>query len=255
MTMSEAAIMSRATTVRERIEALAPWFHNLQLAGISTAPDHFLGDYPAFKWQCFADAIPEDLTGWTVLDIGCNAGFYSLEMKRRGADRVVGIDSDERYLQQAALAAEVTGLPLELHNMSVYGIARLRQRFDLVLFMGVLYHLRHPLLALDLIRAHAVKDTLVFQSLQRGSAIIANVANDYPFDEAAVFDEPGAPRMQFIEHHFAGDPTNWWIPNRSCTEAILRSAGFRIEGRRGTDVYICRRDAPGAFVEPPPEIR
>jgi len=175
-------------------------------------------------------------------------------MKRRGADRVVGIDSDERYLQQAALAAEVTGLPLELHNMSVYGIARLRQRFDLVLFMGVLYHLRHPLLALDLIRTHVLKDTLVFQSLQRGAPGIENVAADYPFDETAVFDEPGAPRMQFIEHRFAGDPTNWWIPNRSCIEAILRSAGFRIEGCRGTDVYICRRDAPGAFVEPPPDI-
>ena len=255
MKMAAAGYRSRATTVRQRIEALAPWFHNLVLDGIATAPDHFLGDYPTFKWQAFADAIPTDLTGWTVLDIGCNAGFYSLEMKRRGADRVVSVDSDERYLQQAALAAEITGLRLELHNLSVYDIARLRQRFDLVLFMGVLYHLRHPLLALDLIRAHAVKNTLLFQSLQCGSRTIATVAEDYPFDETAVFDEPGAPRMQFIEHRFAGDPTNWWIPNRSCTEAMLRSAGFRIDGRRGTDVYICRPDAPGASVEPPPEIR
>jgi tRNA (mo5U34)-methyltransferase len=255
MIMSETALGLRTTTLRERIEALAPWFHNLQLGDFSTAPDHFLGDYPAFKWQSFADAIPTDLTGWTVLDIGCNAGFYSLEMKRRGADLVVGTDSDERYLRQAALAAEVTGLPLELHNMSVYDVARLRHRFDLVLFMGVLYHLRHPLLALDLIRTHAVKDMLVFQSLQRGGATIANVADDYSFDETAVFDEPGAPRMQFVEHRFAGDPTNWWIPNRSCTEAMLRSAGFRIEGRWGMDVYICRRDEPGAFVEPPPETR
>jgi tRNA (mo5U34)-methyltransferase len=100
-----------------------------------------------------------------------------------------------------------------------------------------------------------VKDMLVFQSLQRGSATIANLTDDYPFDETAVFDEPGAPRMHFIEHRFAGDPTNWRIPNRSCTEAMLRSAGFRIEGRWGTDVYTCRRDAPGTFAEPPPEIR
>jgi tRNA (mo5U34)-methyltransferase len=238
--MLEAVIGSRAATLRARIEALAPWFHNLQLGGIPTAPDHFLGDYPAFKWQCFADALPEDLTGRSVLDIGCNAGFYSLEMKRRGAERVVSIDSDGRYLRQAALAAEVTGLSLELREMSVYDIAGLHQRFDLVLFMGVLYHLRHPLLALDLIRTHVVEDMLVCQSLQRGSATVASVAEDYPFEETALFNDPGAPRMQFIEHRFAGDPTNWWIPNRSCTEAMLRSAGFRIEGRRGADIYICR---------------
>ena len=97
-------------------------------------------------------------------------------------------------------AAEVTGLSLEFHEMSVYDIARLHQRFDLVLFMGVLYHLRYPLLALDLIRTHVVADTLVCQSLQRGSANVADVAEDYPFDETALFEEPAAPRMQFIEH-------------------------------------------------------
>ena len=157
---------------------------------------------------------------------------------------MVAIDSDPRYLRQAALAAEVTGLAVELHQMSVYSIARLRCRFDLVLFMGVLYHLRHPLLALDLIRAHVARDLLVCQSLQRGSPDCAAVAEDYPFDETRIFNEPGAPRMQFVEHRFAGDPTNWWIPNAPCTQAMLRSAGFRIEGRRGSDIYICRYAAP-----------
>jgi tRNA (mo5U34)-methyltransferase len=240
--------------LRERIEALGPWFHNLDLAGVATAPDHFLGDYPAFKWKTFADAIPEDLTGWTVLDIGCNAGFYALEMKRRGAHRVVAIDSDERYLRQAALAAEVTGLPLEIRQMSVYEVARLQQRFDLILFMGVLYHLRHPLLALDLIHAHVAKDVLVFQSLQRGGATVVDVAEDYEFQETAVFEQAGAPRMQFVEHRFASDPTNWWIPNRSCVEAMLRSAGFRIDCRRGGDIYICRRDKRSAYAELPPTL-
>jgi len=250
--MLEMAKGSPAAPLHKRIEALGPWFHNLNLAGISTAPDHYLGDYPAFKWRCFADALPDDLAGWTVLDIGCNAGFYALEMKRRRADKVVAIDSDERYLRQATLAAEVTGLSLELHHMSVYDITRLRQRFDLVLFMGVLYHLRHPLLALDLIRAHVADDMLVCQSLQRGSATAVDIADDYAFDETAVFNEPGAPRMQFIEHRFASDPTNWWIPNRSCTEAMLRSAGFRIECLRGPDIYICRCDRSAAPVELPP---
>src|SRR5437588_12990994 len=93
--------------IRNRVEELGKWFHNLDLCGIPTAPDHFLGDYPRNKWKSFANAIPSDLSGRTVLDIGCNAGFYSIEMKRRGADRVIGIDFDERYLAQARFAAEV----------------------------------------------------------------------------------------------------------------------------------------------------
>src|SRR6478735_4936202 len=92
-----------------RIEALGPWFHNLNLNGVWTAPDHFLGDYPGAKFRRFAPHLPKDLSGKTVLDIGCNAGFYSIEMKRRGAERVLGIDSDPRYLDQARLATEVLG--------------------------------------------------------------------------------------------------------------------------------------------------
>ena len=93
------------TGLRDRVEALAPWFHNMDLGGgLWTAPDHFLGNYPRFKFDRFASALPADLTGKTVLDIGCNAGFYAIEMARRGASRVVGIDSDPRYLAQAQLA-------------------------------------------------------------------------------------------------------------------------------------------------------
>src|SRR5256885_1284869 len=106
--MSE-ALETTPDAVRRRIAELGDWFQNLELAGIPTAPNHFLGDYPACKWRKFADAIPQDLRGQTVLDIGCNAGFYSLEMKRRGADRVVAIDHDPIYLEQARFAAEMKG--------------------------------------------------------------------------------------------------------------------------------------------------
>src|SRR4051812_33963878 len=87
--------------IRERLRSLDEWFHNINLNGVWTAPNHFLGNYPELKWQNFAHAIPKNLAGKTVLDIGCNGGFYSIEMKRRGAERVVAIDSDERYLNQA----------------------------------------------------------------------------------------------------------------------------------------------------------
>jgi tRNA (mo5U34)-methyltransferase len=76
-----------AEQIQQHIRELGPWFHNLDLGGFQTAPQHFLGDYPRVKWQRFADALPADLHGQTVLDIGCNGGFYALEMKRRGAER------------------------------------------------------------------------------------------------------------------------------------------------------------------------
>src|SRR5919107_526125 len=148
-------------TIPQRIAELGEWFHNIDLRGHATAPHHFLGDYPANKWNGFAAAIPSDLHGRTVLDVGCNGGFYSMQMKRRGADRVVGVDWDERYLAQARFAAEVIGAEIEFRRLSVYDIAALGERFHVVLFMGVLYHLRHPLLALDLIHEHVAKNVLV----------------------------------------------------------------------------------------------
>jgi tRNA (mo5U34)-methyltransferase len=227
--------------IRQRVRELGDWFHNLDLAGVPTAPDHFLGDYPTVKWRRFAHAIPPDLSGKSVLDIGCNGGFYSIEMKRRGAARVVAIDSDERYLAQARFAAEVCGADIELHQLDVYDVGHLGERFDVVLFMGVLYHLRHPLLALDLLHEHVVGDTLVFQSLLRGSPEVADVAGDYPFSETSIFAEDEFPRMYFIEDKYAGDPTNWWFPNRACAEAMLRSAGFAVVDHPEDEVFICRR--------------
>lgn len=229
--------------VARRIGELGQWFQNMKLGGIETAPDHFLGDYPAMKWERFAGALPADLTGKSVLDIGCNAGFYSLEMKKRGAARVLGIDSDPSYLAQARFASEMTGLEIEFREMSVYDIAALRERFDLVIFMGVLYHLRYPLLALDLIREHVARDLLVFQSMQRGSREVMPAKPDYTFWETGIFAEPGYPAMYFVEGRYANDPTNWWIPNRACAEAMLRSAGFEILTHPEEEVYICRRGA------------
>jgi tRNA (mo5U34)-methyltransferase len=224
-----------------RIEALGPWFHNLRLGPHQTAPGHFLGDFPRTKFERFAHAIPEDLSGRSVLDIGCNAGFYSLEMKRRGASRVLGIDHDEHYLAQARLAAEVSGLEVEFRRLEVYDVGALSESFDIVFFMGVLYHLRHPLLALDLIREHVAGDVLVFQSLLRGSEEVPEIPREAPFSEEAMFLQDGFPAMHFIEHSYSQDWTNWWVPNRAGVEAMLRASGFVIKSRASEDVYICRR--------------
>jgi tRNA (mo5U34)-methyltransferase len=233
--------MTSTEEIRARAEALGPWFHNLDLKGVRTAPDHFLGDYPAIKFRNFASAIPADLTGKSVLDIGCNGGFYSMEMKRRGAARVLGVDYDDAYLDQARFAAEVEGMDIEFRKLSVYDVAALGERFDLVIFMGVFYHLRYPLLALDLIWEHAAADLMLFQTMQRGAETEDPVGADYDFFQQDHFDSPGYPKMHFIEHRYSGDPTNWWAPNVAGSKAMLRSAGFEILQHPEPEVYLCRR--------------
>src|SRR4051812_19642788 len=229
-----------AGEIQARLSTLGDWFHNLDLGGVKTAPNHFLNDYPACKWRAFSHAVPADLTGKSVLDIGCNGGFYSIEMKRRGASRVLGIDFSDEYLSQARFAAKQLGMDVEFRQLSVYDVHQLHEKFDVVLFMGVLYHLRHPLLALDLIHEHVARDLFVFQSMQRTSNEVEQLQDDYPFRETEIFDRPGFPKMFFIEKRYSGDPTNWWIPNRACVEAMLRSSGFELLEHPEEEVFVCR---------------
>ena len=103
---------------------------------------------------------------------------------------------------------------------------------------------------------HVAGDLLVLQSMQRGSEEVDPLQEDYTFWQAGMFDSPGFPKMHFVEHKYAGDPTNWWIPNRACAEAMLRSAGFAIVGHPAPEVYVCRtmplaseNDDPALHVE------
>jgi tRNA (mo5U34)-methyltransferase len=221
-----------------QIAELGEWFHNLNLRGVWTAPAHFLGDFPNLKWKHIAGQIPQDLTGATVLDIGCNGGFYSIEMKRRGAERVVGIDVDDRYLNQARFAAETLGLEIEFEKRSVYQVDGIPGQFDYVFFMGVLYHLRYPLYALDKI-VTKVSGKLIFQTMLRGSEQAGQWQQDYHFWNTQIFDDPDFPRMYFIENKYAGDYTNWWIPNRAAAEGMLRSAGLEIVAHPEIETWIC----------------
>lgn len=224
--------------LKQQIQALGDWFHNLDLHGIQTAPDHFLGDFPTVKWKHVADEIPNDLSGARVLDIGCNGGFYSLEMKRRGAERVLGIDVDDRYLNQARFAAQVLGQNIEFQKLSVYDVDSIPGHFDYVLFMGVFYHLRYPLLALDKV-IKKVSGRLIFQSMTRGAEETTTWNENYQFWERAIFLNPSFPAMYFIEKSYSNDYTNWWIPNTAAVEAMLRSSGLEILSHPESETWIC----------------
>jgi len=226
--------------LEQRVRQLGDWFHNLDLLGVATAPNHFLGDFPNVKWKHIAAAIPKDLSGARVLDIGCNGGFYAIEMKRRGAARVLGIDVDDRYLRQGRFAAQTLGLEIEFEKRSVYEVDAIAGQFDYVLFMGVFYHLRYPLFALDkVIKKIRPGGRLIFQTMLRGSSEVKQWKSDYSFWEMKFFSDPAYPVMHFVENSYANDYTNWWIPNCAAAEAVLRSSGLEIVDHPEAETWVC----------------
>jgi tRNA (mo5U34)-methyltransferase len=225
------------------IAELGPWFHNLHLPdGRQTAPEHPLGDFPAFKWRQIERCLPRDLAGARALDVGCNAGFYAFQLAARGAE-VLALDLDERYLRQGRWAARHLDPEgrVEFRQGSVYDLVEVEGRFEVVLFMGVLYHLRHPLLALDAV-AEKVGGTLVLQTLTMAGEKPVEAPEDVDIDERERLLGPGWPRAAFVEHRLAGDPTNWWVADTACVEAMARSAGLRVTGKPGHEIWICERD-------------
>lgn len=231
------------TTIERRIRSTGFWYHNLDLCGVMTNPA--MGDYPESRWRLLEPFIPQDLTGKTVLDLACNSGFFSIKMKQRGAKHVLGIDVPGQ-IEQAKLVAEVYNADIELLAQNVYEFMLTNTtQFDYVLFLGLFYHLRHPLLVLDraaeLTREKLLFQTQVFPPPGGDSPFIPE--DDYPLSQSSIFDRSDFPRMAFVENSVNGDRTNWWFPNDACVFGMLRSAGFskikRADSPVGDQCYIC----------------
>ena len=159
--------------------------------------------------------VPESLEGMTFLDIGAWDGFYSFEAERRGAKRVLATDWDVWLnrgwgskagfdFAKRVLKSKVEETELDVMEASPEKIGM----FDVVLFAGVLYHLRHPLLALERVFS-VTKKLLVLETHVDLTQVKRPVMAFYPNDEAG------------------GDSTNWWGPNTSCVLEMLKSVGFR----------------------------
>jgi tRNA (mo5U34)-methyltransferase len=225
------------TDLETAIAALRPWYQNIRLAdGLWTNPA--LPDHPRLRWEAIRPFVG-DLTAKSVLDIGCNAGFFSVQLKLLGAARVVGVDNDSNVLRQAAFVAGHFGVELELHERQAYDILDLGN-FDVVLCLGVLYHLRHPLLLLDNIRL-ICRERLFVQMVMRGCADEHIAPANYDVFDTTVFETPGFPRLLFIEHSINADASNWWFTNRSGLLAMLRSADFAdITPTADPETFVCR---------------
>lgn len=197
-----------AEDIRKQAEAIS-WFHTMDLGnGVQTK-----GIYDPRSCLPLL-GLPEDLTGKRVLDIGAWDGFYSFECERRGAESVLATDSfcwngdgwgtkDGFNLAHQALNSGVKDMEIDVLDIAPQNVGQ----FDVVLCLGVLYHMRHPLLCLERVAAVA-SDFLILET------------------EVALLSV-GRPAMAFYENsELNKDNTNWCGPNLACVTAMLRMAGF-----------------------------
>lgn len=185
------------------------WYHSIDLGhGIRTPG---IDNSPLRLGRV---GLPASLAGLTVLDVGAWDGFFSFEAERRGAARVVAADSfswggggwGSRAgfdLARRALGSRVEDVTIDVMDLSPERVGT----FDVVLFLGVLYHLRHPLLALERLA-----------SVSRGLLIVETVVD--------LLDCPRPAAAFYPDRELNDDPTNWWAPNLPGLHGMLRAVGF-----------------------------
>jgi len=199
--------------IRDRVARHPNWYHRIELApGLVTPGVH---DSPSGLRMLDALGLPRDCSGLRVLDVGCRDGFFAFELERRKAT-VVGLDYADPTVTGFSIAAEALGSRVEYRVGNIYDVSPERHGlFDLVLFLGVLYHLRNPILALDRLRTVTMPGALVFVETQICT-------------EAAV-QGLGLPLWQFFPRDsLHGDATNKWAPNLPGLERVLEECQFEI---------------------------
>ena len=197
------------TELRREVERIK-WFHKIDLGNGIVTPGRY--DNHAMLGTV---GLPQSLAGKSVLDVGAWDGFYSFEAERRGAARVLATDhcwggagwgtKDGFELARRVLGSQVEDLEVDVLELSP---ERVGGSFDIVLFLGVLYHMRHPLLALERV-ASVTGDLLILETHIERLPLRRAAAAFYPSTE------------------LNDDPTNWWGPNVRAVEAMLRDVGFR----------------------------
>jgi tRNA (mo5U34)-methyltransferase len=233
------------------IHRLEPWFHSIELApGVLTKTESVAGepaDHPRETWDIVKNCLPLDLSGKSVLDVGCNAGFYSVEAKRRNAGRVLGVDAMRREIMQADFVRRALGLDIEFRAMSVYDLSDARVgRFDVTLALGLIYHLKHLVLGLEKLAA-VTKDTLIVETalLPSRSRLIGSASKQRAEYVVGDLRRP-LHTIGWIENppEVSESSYNWFLPSLDGAVALLKAVGFRdvdvfaVHGERA--VIVCR---------------
>ena len=257
--------------ILDGLKVLEPWFHRIDLGdGIFTKTESVMGepvDHPRETWEVIQRCLPDDLTGKSVMDVGCNGGFYCVEAKRRGARRVLGVDGQRQHVRQALFVRKVLGLDLEFRRFSVYDLDPATVGvFDITLALGLVYHLKHLVLALE--RLYEVTRELLIVE----TAIVPPDQTPPSFVQSL-----GEIRQTLHPIFYAENPPeakeqvyNWFLPSPEALRALLKNTGFEevtiASILRDRAVLVCRKNSSGvsrtvhdyvatlAFTVPPSEI-
>jgi len=238
-------MMTREEILRE-LKRLEPWFHSIDLGGgITTKTESVMGepvDHPHEPWQVIQQCLPRDMRGKSLLDVGCNAGFYSFEAKRRGAARVLGVDGQRQHIRQALFVRKVLGLDLEFRRMNVYELdPRAIGQFDITLALGLIYHLKHLVLALENLYK-VTREMLIIET-----AIMPPERTPASFTHPLGETQMRLHALALVENPLAAKEQvfNWFLPSVEALEALLRNTGFEssevIEVKNERAVLVCRK--------------
>jgi tRNA (mo5U34)-methyltransferase len=197
-----------AESLRAEVSKIPRWYHCLDFGHGVVTPG-----YSATQWGVSGDfvGLPASLDGKSVLDVGAWDGFYSFEAERRGARRVLATDSFAWSNAKAGFEIARRLLSSKVEDMDIDVLDLTPGRvgiFDVVLFLGVLYHMRHPLLALERVAA-VTSDQLIMET------------------HVDMLDEPRPAMAFYPDRELNGDETNWCGPNPPMILAMLRTVGFR----------------------------
>jgi tRNA (mo5U34)-methyltransferase len=236
------------------VKRLQPWFHRIDLgAGLYTKTRSVMGepiDHPFGPWQTIQKLLPHDLKGKTVLDVGCNGGFYSFEAKRRGATRVLGVDGQRQHVRQGLFVRSVLGLDVEFRRLNVYELTpQTVGQFDITLALGLLYHLKHPILALENLY-QITKELLIIET-----AIMPPERTPESYLHPLGQQQMLLHSIAFVENpsHAKEQIANWFLPGIKALTSLLRSTGFEIlelvEVKNERAIVVCRKTKPSATVE------
>ena len=245
---------TRETSTREEIQAqvqkLAPWFHCIDLGGgLVTKTRSAIGEpieHPQPTWEKVKLCLPEDLSAKSVLDVGCNAGFYSVEMKRRRAERVLGIDSQRNLIRQAEFVRTTLRLDIEYRRMSVYDLDPfVIGQFDVTLALGLIYHCKHLVLALEklfsITRELLVIETAIYPPEKLPESFAYEIGEVQPTVHPFGYIENPPEAKEAIY--------NWFLPSTNALSALLKNVGFDevsvFPGARSDRaVLACRKSDP-----------
>lgn len=236
--------------IQKRVERLGPWFHCIDLGGgLTTKTESAIGEpveHPRPTWEKVRACLPEEFADKSVLDVGCNAGFYAVELKRRGAGRVVGVDSQRNLVRQAVFVRDVLGLEIEYRRMSVYELdPRELGQFDVTLALGLVYHCKHLVLALERLfavtRGLLVLETAIYPPEHSPGSFTYEVGGLQPvLHPLAYVENPGEAKEAIY---------NWFLPGVEALRALLRNVGFdEVAVFPATQddraVFACRKHEP-----------